>query len=151
MVLCVIALLVLVDGHGSLFFKPLTVRLDKFDCVDDHFEATAIFAFIGFPFTLVQISNNGDASARMQILFRRGCILVETNTFDPSGLVSTGFECQGKRCDGIALATKEDFRVVAEIACQNELVNHGMGSFRVGLNWDLTDICEIGMIADFRY
>jgi hypothetical protein len=65
---------------------------------------------------LIQVANHGNTGAGMQVFFRNLGVLVETHAFDPSGLVSAGFECQGKRCDGITLAPEEDFWIVAEVA-----------------------------------
>ena len=51
---------------GVLFvsvFKTTAVGLDEFNAVYDHFEATAVFAVIGFSFGLLQITNNSDPGA----------------------------------------------------------------------------------------
>jgi hypothetical protein len=58
-------------------FKSTAIGLDEFDGVDDHFEAAAVLAFIGFPFGLLQISDNSDTGTGMEILFSDFGILVE--------------------------------------------------------------------------
>jgi hypothetical protein len=100
---------------------------------------------------LIEVADNSNTGATVQIFFSCFGVLVKTDTFQPSGFVSSGFEGQGKRCNGVSLATEEDFRVVAKVASQDKLIDHGTDSFRGGLNWDFTDTCEIGLDGDIRY
>ena len=61
--------------------KSTPIRLDEFDIIDDHFKAAAVLAFVGFPFRLLQISNDSDPGTGMEILFCDLGVLVEAHAF----------------------------------------------------------------------
>jgi len=65
----------------------------------------------------------------VKVFFRDLGVLVEANAFDSPGFLASRFECQGKRGYRGAFIAEKDFWVVSKITGQNELIDHGFGSF----------------------
>lgn len=103
----VMRLLGSVDCPGLLFFESLSVCFDEFDSIDDHLKGAARFPFLRFPLGLLQKTDYSDAGTGMEVFLCNLGILVKTDTFQPSGFVSSGFEGQGKRCNGVSSLPKK--------------------------------------------
>jgi hypothetical protein len=116
-------------GFKVSLFKSTPIGLDEFDGVDDHLEAAPVFPLVSLPFGLLQIPDDSDPGSRVEVLFRDLGVLVEAHAFDPPGFLASRFEGQGKTGDRVSFTAEKDFWVVSEVAGQDELIDHGFGSF----------------------
>jgi hypothetical protein len=106
-------------------FKTTAIGLDEFNGVDDHFEAAAVLALIGFPFGLLQITNNSDTGTGMEILFSDLGILVEANTHFIQPVFSRP-DLNARENDetGSPSDPKKISGSLPRFAGQNELIDH---------------------------